>query len=210
MIASLTGHMEDLYRLKTDAQYFNEITVGLRRGVYVDCGAYDGDTIHSFVGFCDKYERIVAFEPDESNYLKLCARLEAESIRNTEPIKAGVYYRNGEVCFNSKSQDITARYIIDSIEGESIDVRSIDSLHIDTVSLIKMDIEGSELDALRGARETIKKAKPMIAVCVYHKSDDLITIPQYICDLLGGGTCKFYLRYHGNSLTELVLYAVPK
>lgn len=70
-----------------------------------------------------------------------------------------------------------------------------------------MDIEGSELNALRGATETIKRDRPTLTICVYHKAEDLITIPQFIKNLYSD--YKFYLRKHTQiAETELVLYGV--
>ncbi len=208
IIASLTGEVRHLRELKTDNQYFNELTSNINGGTYVDCGAYDGDTVSQYVGFAKNYDSIVAFEPDEENYDKLVHRIKKEKIIKASAIKSGVYFRYGKVFFNN-SKDETARCIVENT-GESIEVCAIDSLHDDNIKFIKMDIEGSEMDALRGARNTIRRLKPTLAVCVYHKVDDLITIPQYIIDLVGKECYDFYLRYHGRSLTELVLYGVPR
>jgi len=73
-------------------------------------------------------------------------------------------------------------------------------------TFIKMDIEGSELEALKGAQNQIKVNKPKLAICVYHKETDLITIPQFILSL--NPDYKLYLRHYGNFSTELVLYAL--
>ncbi len=91
-----------------------------------------------------------------------------------------------------------------------IAVDTIDNLVEDeNVNFIKMDIEGSELKALQGAAKTIKKNKPTLTICVYHKPEDLITIPQYIRSL--NNSYKFYLRMHGAVVPqELVLYAIPE
>lgn len=69
-----------------------------------------------------------------------------------------------------------------------------------------MDIEGSELAALRGAEKTIKKSKPKLAICVYHKPEDLITIPQFISSLVP--EYKFFLRHHQYISWDTVLYAI--
>ena len=72
--------------------------------------------------------------------------------------------------------------------------------------MIKMDIEGAELDALRGAEGTISKYKPLLAICVYHKRDDLLTIPEYIKSIVP--EYRLFLRAYERTTTELVLYAV--
>jgi hypothetical protein len=74
------------------------------------------------------------------------------------------------------------------------------------VTFIKMDIEGSELNALKGAEQTIRKYKPKLAICVYHRAKDLITIPQYIKTLVP--EYKLYFRAHKYGTYDFVLYAV--
>jgi hypothetical protein len=78
----------------------------------------------------------------------------------------------------------------------------------DAVTLIKMDVEGAELEALRGAEKTILKNKPRLAVCVYHKPQDILTIPLYMQSL--APEYRFYLRHHDfdHRFCETVLYAV--
>jgi hypothetical protein len=72
---------------------------------------------------------------------------------------------------------------------------------------IKMDIEGSELEALKGAKNTIKNQKPRLAISVYHKPEDIFEIPLYLKELVPA--YKFYLRHDCLvNLTETVLYAM--
>jgi hypothetical protein len=88
------------------------------------------------------------------------------------------------------------------IETDSVD-------HVcegEKVTFIKMDIEGAELEALKGARNTICRHRPKLAICVYHRQEDLVTIPQYILSL--HEDYRLYLRHYGDFCTETVLYAV--
>lgn len=85
------------------------------------------------------------------------------------------------------------------------------------VTYINMDIEGAEKDALLSAQNVIKTNRPVLAVCVYHKKDDLFVIPDLICGMVDG--YSFFLRKYPSQigdyldgyleLNELVLYAVP-
>ena len=76
----------------------------------------------------------------------------------------------------------------------------------DRVTFIKMDVEGAELESLKGARKLIKRDCPKLAVCIYHRPEDMITLPLYIKSLVP--EYKLYLRSYSNSDNEMVLYAV--
>ena len=69
-----------------------------------------------------------------------------------------------------------------------------------------MDIEGSEINALEGCVEICKKYAPKLAICIYHKSDDWITIPKKILEL--NKNYKFYMKHNSNNLYETVLFAI--
>ncbi len=75
------------------------------------------------------------------------------------------------------------------------------------VTFIKMDIEGGEIDALNGSRNIINEQKPVLAICVYHKFNDIFDIPLLIKSF--GINYKYYLRHYSNYVSETVLYAVP-
>lgn len=104
-----------------------------------------------------------------------------------------------------KSESTSSR--IDESGEMSIELDTIDNqLGNRTVSYIKMDIEGEEIKALNGAKHTILHNRPKLAICIYHKTIDLLTIPTFIKQL--GLNYKFYIRAHETTSTELVLYAI--
>ena len=96
--------------------------------------------------------------------------------------------------------------------GKTIDITSIDKFvsdnKIEHVDFIKIDIEGAELSALKGAAETIKKFKPKLAICVYHKGKDIVEIPEYLISILP--EYNFYLKHNTDGVYEIVLYCYDK
>ena len=87
----------------------------------------------------------------------------------------------------------------------SVEVEAIDNVSPDA-TFIKLDVEGAELEALKGAAGTIRRNRPKLAICMYHKPGDLFEIPLFIKSL--APEYRFYLRQHQPVSCELVLYAV--
>lgn len=188
-------------------QYFEDKIVSFSENeVFVDCGAYNGDTVLEFARELRKagipsYKKIFAFEADPKNAEDMRENLAGYD--NVEIIPKGVYDRACTLCFDDAGT--TGSRISD--DGIKIEVTSIDEVVGDEeVTFIKMDIEGSELMALKGAEKTIKRCRPKLAVCVYHRVEDLVTIPQYIQSL--GLGYKLYLRNYKANALDCVLYAV--
>lgn len=189
--------------------YFNDLTFELRNktGGLVDCGAYDGDSLRDYFSFAgDKGQKIWAFEPDSHNFEKLL--LKFRNRENTEAICKGVWSKSARLHFSANSSEESA---INEAGTEYIDVTSIDEVVKDQcVAAIKMDVEGSELEALKGAEKTILRDYPMLMISAYHKVDDLIALPQWIASIDKEKRYNLYLRHHACVRAELVLYAIPK
>jgi len=192
-------------------QYFiDELRLG-KDEVFIDCGAFNGDTLDAFFKHCGDCRRAVAFEPDSKNFGALQKKYGNRP--NVTLINAGVYDRDGELRFDM--QENGESRIVDSVSenigGESacILVKSIDGLSLsESVSFIKMDVEGAETNALKGAEKTILRDKPKLAICIYHSNEDMVRIAEYIHGLLP--EYKLYVRQHFlfPSCAETVLYAV--
>lgn len=216
MEAYLKGHIElenfplrSLWKRKdVDEQYFPEDIIQLHdQEVFIDCGAYTGDTLANFrkrVQSCKKY---YAIEPDKRQYEELREEMaKSAGIGEVVHIPCGVWKNKSCLHFSLES----ACGVIGNTGKEEgfIDTNSIDEIvqKDEKVSFIKMDIEGAELEALRGGVNTIKRNCPRLAICVYHKREDLITIPQFIKSL--NPQYKLYLRPHFPYASEVVLYAI--
>lgn len=208
--AAVNGEFDNLYRkCHEDIAYFNEVTANTEIEVLVDCGAYDGDSIHDFVNSFENYKQIYAIEPDAQNRKKLNDRVNEENIHDVVVFPKGVYKETTVLHFSSNGNSASH---MDEEGDILVSVMALDELLSDCNDrlFIKMDIEGSEMDALTGAAETIAKKHPCLAICVYHKETDMIDIPQYINSIVEDGTYNYYIRFHGLDLAELVFYAVPR
>lgn len=210
-IAYLKGHINvsslPMEKVFVDNQYFCRDIIKLEDDeVFVDCGGYTGDTIESFIiNATGQYKKIYVFEPDPKILVQLKQNI--KDLDNIVVFNKGAYDMEGKVqFFNEKTGSSSIGNIFEFNEQTQIEVGKIDSLIDDKVTMIKMDIEGAELKALEGAKNIIKRDRPKLAICVYHKKEDLITIPQYINSIADG--YKFYLRAHMEIASEVVLYAV--
>jgi methyltransferase, FkbM family len=173
---------------------------------FVDCGAYTGDTVLQFAEFYPFLSGISAFEPTDDTFKMLQNSIAKLSIP-VRPIKKAVGDECGSAFFDILGNQ-TANRIVDNDRGVLIEVTTLDTeLSEVSPTYIKMDVEGFELAALRGARETIKKNRPILAICLYHKGEDLYEIPLYLRDLLTD--YNFFVRKYTGTVFELVLYAVP-
>lgn len=170
----------------------------------VDLGAYDGDTIKEFTDFTKgKYNKIIALEPDSKNYKKLVKN--TENLNNITALNMGIWNKPDTLIF-AKRAGRNSRL---SSEGVPVKVTNLDSLTDEPVTMIKMDIEGSELKALEGAERTIKKYLPKLYVCAYHRNEDLFALGKKIIEF--DDKYKLYFR-HSKYIPawEANFYAVAK
>jgi len=173
--------------------------------VFVDCGAYTGDSINEFVWKTSgKYRAIYGFEASELQYEQAKAYLRNKKFENIELSNIGVWSREDILSFASENK--VGDRISDNGEIK-IKVDSLDRMLKDKFppTYIKMDIEGAELEALKGATEIIKAHSPKLAVCVYHKFGDIWNIPDFILKKFNG--YKIYLRADW-ALAEYKCFAV--
>lgn len=192
-------------------QYFpvRKFDIGTEE-VFVDCGAFTGDTIETFRKRAgDSFRQIVAIEPDPVNlkqlarYLSLLPKDVRSKIR-VEPF--GLGSENETTCFNATGSESSSFAENGTLK---IKVKRLDDL-LATIAptYIKMDIEGAELNALRGARETIRKYQPRIATCVYHVQEHLWEVPLEM-NRINPAYFLSLCRYR-DEFGDVVCYAAPK
>jgi FkbM family methyltransferase len=184
--------------------------------VFIDAGAYNGDTLEAFVNETNGvFERIVSFEPTADLYIRLKERAASLSSRWSIPesklsiVFGGVGEFDCLMPLVMKDTDPNGAgnsfYDIAERTGDLVPIYSIDSyLNGSKVTFIKADIEGFELNMLKGAKSTIISHKPDLSICMYHKASDIYEIPEYIKSLVP--EYKLYLRHHLYDYSETVLY----
>lgn len=192
----------------TRNQYF-DVFEPLEDEYVVDCGAFDGKTEEMFYNWGGGHvKKIYAFEPDPINKNK-CMQFYNEKGLNdiVEFINKGTSNRNESIFLDDVSIGSCASRIGEgTVEAK---ISKLDDEIKGKVTFIKMDIEGAELDALHGATQIIQSHKPRLAICLYHKQDDMYDIPLYLLSIVK--EYKFIIRHYSSNPWETVLYAyVPR
>jgi FkbM family methyltransferase len=176
--------------------------------VFVDCGAYDGDTVRLFVREAHStFGGIYAFEPDPVSFEKLAATLRKLPGAGGDTVAAFPYATGAK---SERMRFIASGTAMSALgDGDlEVEVRTLDeTLAAAKPTYIKMDIEGSEPDALAGARRIVSEESPVLAISCYHRQEHLWEIPLQIHALNPG--YRFYLRPHDLEMWDLICYAVP-
>lgn len=199
---------KDYRELLSENHYFPEGIIEREEDeVFVDCGAYDGDSIIKFKSWANNnYKKIYAFEPTKDIYQKLY-----ENFKDDDKIicvNVGIWDRKTTLRFHQNESVAGANRI--SEEG-SVEIQCIgldDFLDSEKVTFIKMDVEGAEQRALLGAHKILRIQKPKLAISIYHSLEDLWQIPLLIHELVP--EYQLFIRHHDILPWETVVYAVAK
>ena len=180
----------------------------LKENVFVDVGAYVGDTVLDYVESYgkDSFQKIYCYEICQENIDKM--KINLKNFDNIEIKRKAVSDKKGKLKFDLDN-DISSNHI--SLDGKiEVEGIALDEDIKEKISMVKMDIEGSEMKALAGMKEHIKNDTPILLISVYHNNTDLVEIPKYIRSL--NENYDYYLRYYGGCVyaTEIVLFALPK
>lgn len=184
------GELSALTEITTpENEAFENILKLSQKETYVDIGAYRGDTVDTFLKYCDnRYEKIICAEPDVKTFEKL--KVHCENLQNTVLCNVAVTDTDGEVGFN----DAHGRQ---SAIGGS---KNVASVTLNTLcenarpTYIKIDSEGCENEILSKGDGILKKYSPKLNVAVYHKSADIFSVPLLINSI--NPDYKIYLRHH--------------
>lgn len=205
---------------RPDAQIYSENSYFIHQQIaardigkiFVDCGAYVGDTIERYIWQTDGVvDKIIGIEPDAENYKALMKRkgrlCEEWNIADQKMtmICAGVGDRTETRRLLSINDGLGSQFADGNGEGIEQKMIALDDLLTESYSFLKADIESYEYKMLLGAEKGIRKWKPDIAVCIYHNAIDFFSIAQLIHSMVP--EYKFAVRHHSYGLLETVLYA---
>ena len=211
--ASISKDAIELGRYGTNNEYDYDLGLlfsNLKDGVIVECGAYDGKSVKQMSEYLGNKYELIAMECDDDNYKICCDNV--KDYNNIKVYKLGVWDKKAKLELVQSGDSSYLKEVYDEKESNnSVNVIDIDSLiEAELISALAIDVEGCELNALKGAKNAISRGVN-IAVRVYHKKDDLITLPQYIYSL--NKEYKFYLRFDRGATQcrtgyETTLYAI--
>lgn len=210
-VGKVLGEVIDFIAMEQELcrrQYFDFFKYDGRKETFVDAGVYDLGSTLGFIEWCGgNYNRVFAFEPDAVNYKSCeekCASLEKVSL-----FQSGLCDKCGNIgfvsgfggasCIENRERDTYADSEIQVVDLDSV-------VKGEEVSFIKMDIEGAEEKALSGAKRIITEQKPKLAICVYHKQEDIIELPALVLSMRPDYKLAFR-HYSANSANETVMYA---
>lgn len=189
--------------------------INARAGDYViDGGGCWGDTSLYFAHTVGAEGRVYTFEflPDNLNILGRNIELNRQLSKRIEVIPKALWNTSGDVINYCACGPGTS--LIPNVQPNDYRSLQVSTISIDDfvderkpprIDYIKMDIEGSELAALKGAENTIRAFKPQLAISVYHKEDDFSSIPNYLRNLSVG--YKFFLDHFTIYGEETILFA---
>ena len=191
----LSGKIQYLYPYFTPmADVYDQIIQCTQDEIYVDLGAYNGDTVSEFIKYSKgKYREIYAFEPDRKNFSKLLTRIETEEIQHINPLPYAAWHGDEVLCFEGGKGGRNSR-LTTAQRTTQVVAKSLDGiLEGNPATIIKFDVEGAELQALEGCKYTMETFHPKILMSAYHRNTDLFLLPQKVLEFYGN--YKIYFRH---------------
>jgi FkbM family methyltransferase len=197
-------------KMKASEYFPQDIYRPLDDEIMVDCGAFHGDTIDRFIALRKGiFSLIYALEPDLNNFAVLQDYISGLGPTLSSRIKAlanGVGERSEVISFYG---DGSVRSGASENGNGSVQIEKLDDICASiSPTLIKMDIEGAETNAIRGAAQLIATHSPVLAICVYHASAHLWEVPLLAAEL--NPKYRIYLRAHAEDCWDVTCYAVPQ
>jgi len=191
-----------------DNQYFNVNIPGWlseQKIRMLDCGAFDGDTIVSAIEHKAPIDFAFCFEPDAKNFISLTGNCRKQDKINCIAIPCATWSKTEKIFFSDPEGE-SSRVLTNS--DNSVQAIAVDDFIANSsYKFIKVDVEGADLETLKGAINSIIRCRPYVAVGVYHCPSHLWEIAIYLNKNLKD--YSFHLRQHGQFCIDTVLYCLP-
>lgn len=198
-------------------QYFEPFIQYMGIDNFIDIGSFDGANTRTFIELFPNFNKVIAVEPVPANFDLLSKNL--RQVKSAVIVNSGVGKQASDIYISGTGR--TAKIVNKPHAKQpekdmqlSVPLQTVDNLikinRVDgnSLSYMKMDIEGMELDALHGSSEFIQSHRPILGICVYHHPLDLVSIPEFILGL--NPDYDLYLRHYTESIYETVMYFIPK
>lgn len=199
---------KDWKEFSSNTNYFNQDVFRVDgHECFVDCGAYTGDSLSALLEAVETVDAAYCFEIAKENYNRLLQYTETLNHHNIHCYNVGVWSEKTVLSYGNESSSggvsfsIFKKSNMEEVIADKLDV----ILENKRVTLIKMDIEGAEMDALLGAKKIIREQTPKLAICLYHRIDDFWKIPMFIKKI--APDYHIGVRQQSNSFFDTVLYA---
>ncbi len=192
-----------------DGNYYNNSVFRVKPDeVFVDIGAYNGDTVRSFIKNCDGlYKYIYAFEPQKKAYEELCKYIKENGIARISPFDVGIYKQNGVIkLYENDTSSYHVEGDLDTGVMKEINVCRLKDVVKKKVDLIKINQQGDVWNTLEGCSDIIKRDKPKLSIVVGLDVEHLLRIPIMIKSI--DEKYRVYLRFLGELPSRLTLFAV--
>lgn len=187
-------------------------------GIYIDGGSWEGDTVGEVLSF-NQNCRIIAFEPDQANFSALQSNVASAvwggSSKNVFPVPLGLWSDSRTLRFCDSADSVhtmQSRVLSSCSVGDEPAFTEIKTITIDDYlgslgqcDFIKMDIEGSEVEALRGAVATLQNLQPKLAISAYHEPNHLWELMILINSI--NPRYRFFFGHHSSCMYDSVIYA---
>lgn len=197
-----------MLEIVTGRQYFDVFLPG-EKEIFIDAGSYNGNTTKEFFEWADSAEKSYILEP----HPVLFDQIKRDFAQDTRVITYNCAAWNKEEVLFFKADETPDARIWGGSKISSEGILKVNAINIDSlckaediITFIKMDVEGSEYKALKGAKKIICRDKPKLAISLYHKPQDIIELPDYILSLVP--EYRFYIRHYTAGTHETVLYAI--
>ena len=208
----LTGEV-DWLRPPVCPEYQHPATLPAPGDVVIDAGLFDSTVLRRFALAVGPQGHVYGFEPEPANFVSVQKTLaHYGDPGNVTLVQKGLYSSRGTMLISDAGPSGTLLATNDDVAASPCEVVNVDGFaeeyKLSRLDLLKMDIEGAELDALRGAAASLRRWRPKLHICAYHHIDDIVDIPLLIREIVP--EYRFHFTAHVPYLNECVYYATAR